>query len=210
MTIEFFWMPGGPFALRCLMALTAKNLPYRSRQIDVAKQENRTPEFLAMSPSGTLPVLKDDTAVVRESQAIMFYLDRAYPRVPLYGETPIEAGKIMQEICEQQSYAEPILNPLIGAFFFNRPTTPHDIAQTSGRFEVLLGELNRRLEPSGWLAGNKLSAADLNLYPLVRSVIEAHATKKAAGFGLQPRSLETLPQLVAWMEQLKPLGSAEN
>ena len=116
----------------------------------------------------------------------------------------------MQEICEQQSYAEPILNPLIGALFFNRPTTPHDITQTSGRFDTLLGELNRRLEPNGWLAGNKLSAADLNLYPLVQSVLEAHATEKAARLGLQPRSLGPLPQLVAWMEQLKPLASAEN
>ena len=210
MTIEFFWMPGGPFALRCLMALAAKNLPYHSRQIDVAKQENRTPEFLAMSPSGTLPVLKDDAAVVRESQAIMFYLDRAYPRIPLYGETPIEAAKIMQEICEQQSYAEPILNPLIGALFFNRPATSHDITQASGRFWLLLSELNQRLEPSGWLAGNKLSAADLNLYPLVRFVMEAHATEKAAEFGLRPRSLGPFPQLVTWMEQLEPLASAEN
>jgi glutathione S-transferase len=109
MAIEFFWMPGGPFALRCLMALAVKGLPYHSRRLDVSKQENRSPEFLAISPSGTLPVMKDDATVVRESQAIMFYLDRAYPSVPLYGETPVEVGRTMQEICEQHSYAEPVL-----------------------------------------------------------------------------------------------------
>jgi glutathione S-transferase len=209
LAIEFFWMPGGPFALRCLMALSVKDLPYHSRQLDVSKQENRSPEFLAISPSGTLPVLKDDATVVRESQAIMFYLDRAYRSVPLYGKTPVEAGRTMQEICEQQSYAEPVLHPLIGALIFNRQTTTGEIIQASTRFEGLLGEMNRRLAATGWLAGDSLSAADLNLYPLVRDVIEAHSTEKAAGFGLRPPSLGPFPHVVAWMRRLEPFTSAE-
>ena len=147
--------------------------------------------------------------MVRESQAIMFYLDRAYPSVPLYGKTPVEAGRTMQEICEQESYAEPILHPLIVALIFNRQTTTGEIIQASTRFEGLLSEMNGRLAATGWLAGDSLSAADLNLYPLVRDVIEAHSTEKAAGFGLRPPSLGPFPHVVAWMRRLEPFTSAE-
>lgn len=147
--------------------------------------------------------------MVRESQAIMFYLDRANPNVPLYGETPAEAGWIMQEICEQQSYAEPVVQPLIGALLFNRPTTGAEIIQASARFEALLGELNGRLAATGWLAGTDLSVADLNLYPLVRAVIEVYPKERSLGLGLQPLSRDSFSHVVAWMQRLNPFTSVE-
>jgi glutathione S-transferase len=57
----------------------------------------------------------------------------------------------------------PVLHPLIGALIFNRQTTTGEITQASTRFEGLLGETNGRLAATGWLAGDSLSAADLNL-----------------------------------------------
>jgi glutathione S-transferase len=210
MPIEFFFMPGGPFALRCLMALSFKKLSFLPRKLDAAKQENRTPEFLALSPSGSLPVLKDGSTVVLESQAIMFYLDRAYPKMPLYGKTPEQAGRIMQELCEQQAYAEPVLQPFIASLFFGRPTSTESLSQASDKLDALLGELERRLGSNGWLAGKAASAADISLYPLVRSVIDGHETEKAAARGLKPRSLVSFPGLNAWMDRLKPYASAEH
>jgi glutathione S-transferase len=210
MTIEFYWMPGGPFALRCLMTLAAKGLPYESHQLDVAKQENRTPAFLAMSPSGTLPVLKDGATIVRESQAIMFYLDRAYPALPLYGEHPGEAGSIMQEICEQQSYAEPILNPLIGVFFFKRAMSAADIAPVAHRFVSLLQDVDARLAATGWLAGAKMSAADINLYPLIQAVLEGHKTEKARELDLRAPPLDSLANITSWMQRLRVLAGVEH
>lgn len=207
MTIEFFWTPGGPFALRCLMTLAAKEVPYQSRQLDVSKQENRTPEFLAVNPLGTLPVLRDNFTVVRESQAIMFYLDRAFPRAPLYGETPAEAGKIMEEMCEQQSYAEPAIRPLLGALVFKRAMSTDELTSAVGQFETLLENVNGRLAATGWLAGERLTAADINLYPLLRSVVEGLSSEKAAGLRLQVPAIN--PDVLAWMQRLRPLAEAE-
>jgi glutathione S-transferase len=80
MEIDFYYMSGGPFARRCLLALEVKALDYTPHLVDVSKHENRAPEFLALDARGTLPLLKEGPIVARESQAIMFYLDRAHPQ----------------------------------------------------------------------------------------------------------------------------------
>lgn len=209
MTIEFFWTPGGPFASRCLTVLAVKKLAYQSRQLDITKQENRAPSFLAISPNGMLPVLKDGDIVVRESQAIMFYLDRAYPAPPLYGETPADAGAIMQEICEQQSYADPVLSPLIAALFFNRAVPADELQKAADRFTGLLIDLDKRLSGTGWLKTEKVSAADINLFPLLRSVCHALARPKASDMGLKPPDLSSYRHVSAWVDRLEPYAGAE-
>lgn len=44
----------------------------------MAKQQNRTPEFLALNPCGKIPVLEDDGLILTESAAIMLYLAERY------------------------------------------------------------------------------------------------------------------------------------
>lgn len=209
MTIDFYWTSGGPFAMRGLLTLAVKKLSYRSHHVDVANQENKTPEFLALSPSGMLPVLKDGATVVRESQAIMFYLDRAYPAVPLYGETPAEAGAIMQEICEQQSYADPVLGPLIGALLFRRSLPETVVRNAAERFDDLLHELNARLRPTGWLNTQQFTAADINLYPPFRAVAEALAGDTARQLGIAAPDVQRFQSVASWMVRLGSMAMGE-
>lgn len=187
------------------MTLAVKKLPYHSHQLDLSKQENKTPEFLAISPLGMLPVLKDGDTIVRESQAIMFYLDRAYPSVPLYGDTPAEAGAIMQEICEQQSYADAALGPLIAALLFHRTIADADVRKATERFDVLLTEINTRLHATGWLRTHNLSAADINIYPPLRAVLGALRSQKAKDLGLKTPDMQRLSEIVSWMDRLAAL-----
>lgn len=42
--------------------------------VDSLKGENRTPEFLKLSPSGQIPILVDGDIILSESRAIMTYL----------------------------------------------------------------------------------------------------------------------------------------
>ena len=76
MALHFYYSKGGPFARRCLLTLAAKRLDYTAHPLDIGKQEHRTPEMLALNPRAALPLLQDGEIIVRESQAIMFYLDR--------------------------------------------------------------------------------------------------------------------------------------
>lgn len=51
--------------------------PIEYVRIDLAKRENRTPEFLAINPNGRVPALTDGDVHLWEADAIMAYLARA-------------------------------------------------------------------------------------------------------------------------------------
>jgi glutathione S-transferase len=210
MDIEFYWTPGGPFAWRCLLALEAKRLPYTSRTMQLSKGETRTPEFLALNPRGTLPVLKHGEVVVRESQAIMFYLERAYPDPPLYGRTPPEAAMVMQEICEQASYVEPLMRGVIGPLLFGQTADLPSVGATLISLGGELQKLDDRLASSTWLAGEALSAADLNLFPFLPTLVRALNAPDAARSGLAPISLDDrYPSIKRWMRRIEALPGYE-
>jgi len=64
---------------RAAIALEETGLPYRLHKIDLAKGEQRTPEFLARNPMGQIPVIVDSEApggkivTLSQSGAILIY-----------------------------------------------------------------------------------------------------------------------------------------
>jgi len=107
MAIDVYWGSGSPYSWRVLLALEHKGLEYRSHLLSLAMQEHKTPQMMAMTPRGRVPVLKDGDYVVFESLAVMYYLDRKYPAKPLFGDSPEEGAVIMRVCCEFQAYIEP-------------------------------------------------------------------------------------------------------
>lgn len=53
------------------------NSPVEFVHVDLAKSENRTPQFLGINPNGKVPVLEDGETTLWEANAIMCYLARA-------------------------------------------------------------------------------------------------------------------------------------
>lgn len=204
MPIEIYYTGGGPFAWRCLLALAVKRLDYTPMILDLSRGDTKTPEFLKLNPRGTLPVLRDGPIVVRESQAIMFYLDRAYPSIPLYGRTPKEAARIMQEINEQGSYLEALLRKVIGPLLFGAGQL--NVSEVVNLLHAELTRLNDQLAEEAWIAGDKISAADINLYPFLptfeRALAKPAATELAAAFsGIE----KTYPRILRWMRAIQSL-----
>ncbi|WP_428773820.1 glutathione S-transferase family protein [Vibrio sp.] len=65
-------------ALRVSWLLEELGLDWQFNFIDFAKGEHRSGEFLAMNPSGKVPVIRDGEVVLSESSAIMYYLAEKY------------------------------------------------------------------------------------------------------------------------------------
>src|SRR5690554_3047485 len=67
-------------------------------QIDIAKGENLTPEFVAMNPMKKVPVaVLDDGTALAETLAICRYVEESHPEAPaLLGDTPKEQALIEQ------------------------------------------------------------------------------------------------------------------
>lgn len=75
-----------PNPRRVRIFLAEKGVEVPVVQVDLAKAENRRPEFLARNPMGTLPVLElDDGTCIAETVAICRYFERTQPEPPLMG-----------------------------------------------------------------------------------------------------------------------------
>ncbi|MCL2915852.1 glutathione S-transferase family protein [Shewanella corallii] len=65
-------------SLRISWILEELELDWNYQFIDFAQGDNRNPEFLAISPEGKVPALKDDGLVMTESAAIAYHLAEKY------------------------------------------------------------------------------------------------------------------------------------
>jgi glutathione S-transferase len=209
MSIEVFWSSGSPFSWRVLLALEVKGVRYESRVLEFSKGENKNPEFLALNPRGKVPVLRDGDVAVSESLAILAYLDRKIPDPPLFGRSPAEAARVWQAVLECVLYLDEPVDRFILPIYFGKTAEPDKQAQIRAAIPVFAAELVRHeasLRARPYLALDTLSAADLVVYPMVRSLLRAAEKPAAAAFdhGLTPLA-ERYPRIFAWMGLIEAL-----
>lgn len=76
---------------RVRLCLAEKQLPYESVPVDLGRQEQHTPGFLAMNPNGVVPALElAPGRFLHESSTICEYLDEAHPEPPLRPADPYQ------------------------------------------------------------------------------------------------------------------------
>ena len=74
-----------------------KNISIEYIPVDLIKHELRTSEMLKKNPLGTVPFLElDDGTIIRESRAIIEYLEGIKSEINMLGETPIEKARIQE------------------------------------------------------------------------------------------------------------------
>src|SRR5678815_4455569 len=79
MSIRLYGWPRST-ASRVRWALEELGVSYEFVQLDRKKGENRTPEYLAINPTGKVPGLVDGGQAYFESVAILLHLGEAYGR----------------------------------------------------------------------------------------------------------------------------------
>lgn len=205
--MEISWISGSPFAWRTLLALEIKKAPYVSRLLEFSKGQTQTSEFLALSPRGKVPALKDGDFALAESMAILAYLDRRFPEPPLFGPTAEETGRIWKSISECFSYIEPAVQKMVAPIFFGGAAEKAgEIRETAKTLHAEFQTVERTLRATPWLAGEAISAADIALYPFVEVLLRA-AGKEAAqplDLGFQPFA-RVYPAIATWMARIKAL-----
>ena len=207
MSIELYWGSGSPFAWRVMLTLEIKGLPYQSKLLEFSKQQHKAPEYLALNPRGKVPALKDGDFAVYESLAIMAYLDRKYPHPPLFGTTAEETGSIWQMICEAESYLAPAGDKIVRPMFFGKGLDQVDVIQEAAQNVCReLATLDARLKQSTWLTGERISAADIAVFPLIQLLLRAASKEAAKSFDLGLIPLSTnYPNIARWVQRIEVL-----
>ena len=93
--MKLYNLSAGMNPRRVRIFLAEKGVSIPLHEVDVAKNENATPEFLAINPMGKLPVLElDDGTILTESIAICRYIEAQHPEPNMFGTNPLETAQI--------------------------------------------------------------------------------------------------------------------
>ncbi|MEM9303689.1 MAG: maleylacetoacetate isomerase [Pseudomonadota bacterium] len=78
-----YWRSSAAYRVR--IALNLKGLPHELTPVHLLREggEHLTEDFARLNPQRLVPVLIDGERVLRQSMAIIEYLDEAYPDIPL-------------------------------------------------------------------------------------------------------------------------------
>lgn len=129
-----------------------------------------SPAFLAMSPAGAIPVLKDGDLVISESLAINLYLAKTYGG-DLGPRTAAEEALMLQWTL----YGATMIEPDAVAVMYVYSEARHDseagkadLAQRRERLQRPLRVLDAHLAAHGRMVGGRFTVADINMAEILR------------------------------------------
>lgn len=80
--MKFYYITGA-CSVASHIVLEECGVDYESIEVDVFRGDTQTPEFLAMSPRGFVPVLQTPDGPLNENTAILSYLAQSFPEADL-------------------------------------------------------------------------------------------------------------------------------
>lgn len=92
LTLYGYWRSSAAYRVR--IALNLKELAYRYESVHLARAEQHAADFAALSPQEQVPVLRDGQRVIRQSLAIIEYLDETRPEIPLLPMSARERARV--------------------------------------------------------------------------------------------------------------------
>lgn len=157
-----FGLSGNCHKIRMMLSLLG--LEYKSHAVNGAEREQKSADYLAMNPFGQVPVLKDGEKIIRDSQAILVYLARAYGAEDWFPTDATKAADITAWLSTAANEVTRGPNTLRLYHKFGRAI---NVEEATSVTENLLKVLNQHLEHREWLATNTITIADIAVYPYI-------------------------------------------
>ncbi|MGH8117615.1 MAG: glutathione S-transferase family protein [Rhodanobacteraceae bacterium] len=165
--------------------------PYRTELVSIFEGAGRRNEYLAISPTGTVPAIRlEDGRTLAESNAILAFLADSTPYLP---SDAFERAKVQQWLHFEQERVESVIGSLqywtlTGKLAHRSPESIRTKRHAGAR---TLAILERELATRSFLASDRYSIADISIY--------AYASRaEAAGFVLSP-----YPHFQAWLARVQ-------
>jgi len=180
---------------RAVFALFESGAKWLEHPVDPRAAQNREADYLALNPMGKMPVLRDGSFSLWESNAINWYVAEKYPESNLLPKSAAGRASVQRWLYFQTGHISPACvsvfratNARMQAFWNLRGDAR---SEESGRQELerFLPVLESALDGRDWLEG-ELSLADIAYAPHFLLVAEG-------GFSFAP-----YPRIVRWLERL--------
>jgi GSH-dependent disulfide-bond oxidoreductase len=189
-----------PNGVKVSIMLEETGLRYEPHRVDFDNNEQKSPEFLSLSPYGKIPAIIDPDGPdgqplpLFESGAILIYL--AEKTGQLLPRQPAARYQCIQWLMFQMGGVGPMFGQV--GFFHKFAGKDYEDKRPRDRYVAesrrLLGVLDARLAPRPWLCGDDYSIADIAVFPWVRNLIGFYGAGELVGiadFAHVRRALES-------------------
>ena len=167
-----------PNGRKASVMLEELGLSYETHSINISKDEQFAPDFLAIAPNNRIPAIVDEDGPggeplsLFESGAILVYLAEKTGSDLLPSE-PRQRSAVIQWLMWQMGG----LGPMVGQahhFLFNpKEVVPYGQKRYHNETKRLYGVLDKQLASNEYVAGDAYSIADISIYPWI-SRFERH------------------------------------
>ena len=175
--------------------LAELDLPYQQILAGLEYGLNHDPEYLAMTPNGLVPLLKDDAngLVLWESNAIIRYLAAQYGQNRLWVESPVQRAQGEKWMDWANATLSPAHRPVLMGLVRTPPDQRDPAAIEAGihACEGLFAMLDDELAKHAWLSGDEFGLGDVAVAPFVYNLLSILDS-------WQPR-----PHLQRWYQQIQ-------
>ncbi len=195
--------PFSTFGRRVKIALLEKNIPFEEVVVDLARRQQRTPEYVALNPYSRVPTLEDDGFVLYESSAILLYLEDEHPEpslIPAGNRGRAEVDMHLR-LCDSQMAAPAGVIIFQKRFFPEAKWNLEAINKASADIAKHLAILDRQLDGVDFLVHDRYTLADIAYIPFLHflplmvdpATVPANVARWAAELLSRASSLETVP-----------------
>jgi len=146
-------------------------LPYKVHEINIGKDEQFTPEFIAVNPNSKIPAIVDSEGPdgrpmsMFESGAILVYLSAKTGK--FLPESPRGKFEALQWLMFQMGGVGPMFGQAHHFIRSAKEQVPYGIERYSKETRRLYGVMDKRLEQEPYLAAGEYTIADIATYPWV-------------------------------------------
>ena len=198
--IILYGSPFSNFVRSSRLALEEKGVEYSLEPANI-----KEPEYRLLHPFARMPALRHGDFRLAESSAIMRYVDEAFEGPSLQPADVRERARMMQWISAFNDYFAKIIDRQILAEIYasavlGRPTNRATIDAALPEARDLLSILDGFLAKQPFLAGDKLSLADLMYVPHLFYLAESSETVEL---------LVPVPHLRRWHENMSSRTSVQ-
>ena len=180
-------------------ALEEVGLEYDDQVVNIFKQEQKSPEYLAIHPGGKVPALAVDGDVITENASILLYLHRRVPEANLLPDVESDIARAQQ--VSDLVWCSGTVHPMVRQVRMPIRFTDGDPSgvQEKGHAYVhgVAAQVNDRVANQRWWYGDAWSIVDVYLFWL-------YTTAASAGF-----PLGDYPNLAALIERVQDRPSFE-
>lgn len=202
--MKLYFHPISGHAHRARLFLSLIGADVEVVDVDLAKGQHKSPEYLALNRFGQVPLLDDDGVIVPDSNAIMIYAAKKFGRTDWLPEDPAAAAAVQRwlSVAAGQIAFGPAAARLVT--IFNAGFNPEEVI---GRAHAILKVIEAELAGRQWIAADHPTIADVALYSYIARAPEGNVDLSAyANVKAWLGRIEALPGFVEF--GVTPVGLA--